>query len=147
MHGLSLSGHRTWPGPLHGGRAAPLKGPDIWPVRTCGMRVMASKQISSMAKPVEASAVVLGGGWAGFGAAFALAKAGVQGIRVIDAAASPGGLAATSVVKGHKVEPGKLFFCMRQRGAQQSMGWQATFTIIVWQDKPFWKAVVVEKVN
>ena len=38
-------------------------------------------------------AVVVGGGWAGFGAAYALLKAGVQ-VTVLDASKAPGGLSS-----------------------------------------------------
>lgn len=38
-------------------------------------------------------AVVVGGGWAGFGAAYALLKAGVK-VTILDASEKPGGLSA-----------------------------------------------------
>ena len=38
-------------------------------------------------------AVVVGGGWAGFGAAYALLKAGVK-VTILDASENPGGLSA-----------------------------------------------------
>ena len=41
----------------------------------------------------EKHAVVVGGGWAGFGAAYALLKAGVK-VTVLDASETPGGLSS-----------------------------------------------------
>jgi hypothetical protein len=50
--------------------------------------------------------VVVGGGWAGFGAALALAKAGAQ-VTLLDASANPGGLSsAFKTAGGQLVEPG-----------------------------------------
>jgi phytoene dehydrogenase-like protein len=51
-------------------------------------------------------AVVVGGGWAGFGAALALAKAGAH-VTLLDASANPGGLSsAFQTAGGQLVEPG-----------------------------------------
>lgn len=51
-------------------------------------------------------AVVVGGGWAGFGAALALAKAGAK-VTLLDASENPGGLSSAFVSSGGQVvEPG-----------------------------------------
>ncbi|KAI8467660.1 MAG: hypothetical protein J3K34DRAFT_523548 [Monoraphidium minutum] len=50
--------------------------------------------------------VVVGGGWGGFGAALALAKAGAE-VTLLDAAETPGGLSSAFVTPGGRVvEPG-----------------------------------------
>lgn len=51
-------------------------------------------------------AVVVGGGWAGFAAALALAKAGAD-VTVLDASENPGGLSSAFTTPGGQlVEPG-----------------------------------------
>lgn len=62
-------------------------------------------------------AVVVGGGWAGFGAAYALLKAGIK-VTVLDASQTPGGLSAGwRTAGGRSVEAGikgysKLLSCV-----------------------------------
>ena len=52
------------------------------------------------------TAVVVGGGWAGFGAAYALTKLGVS-VTVVDASPSPGGLSTGfRTAQGRPVEAG-----------------------------------------
>lgn len=54
----------------------------------------------------RSTAVIVGGGWAGFGAAHALAKAGLS-VTLLDAAASPGGLSTGyRTAQGRPVEAG-----------------------------------------
>ena len=51
-------------------------------------------------------AIVVGGGWAGFGAAYALLKAGIK-VTVLDASQTPGGLSAGwRTAGGRSVEAG-----------------------------------------
>lgn len=51
-------------------------------------------------------AIVVGGGWAGFGAAYALLRAGVK-VTILDASQTPGGLSAGwRTAEGRSVEAG-----------------------------------------
>jgi len=51
-------------------------------------------------------AVVIGGGWAGYGSAKSLLAAGVEEVVVLDASQNPGGLASTSTNGTTIIEPG-----------------------------------------
>jgi NADPH-dependent 2,4-dienoyl-CoA reductase/sulfur reductase-like enzyme len=55
---------------------------------------------------VRPKAVVIGGGWAGFGAAYSMLKAGMD-VVVLDASERPGGLStAKKTPGGRTIEPG-----------------------------------------
>ncbi|KAI5076277.1 hypothetical protein GOP47_0008342 [Adiantum capillus-veneris] len=75
-----------------------------WPTRPAYMSAMAEEQLPERQK--KGKAVVVGGGWAGFGAAHALAKAGLS-VTLLDAASDPGGLSTGyRTSQGRPVEAG-----------------------------------------
>lgn len=66
-------------------KAAPVSNIDMCPVSVETQSTTPSGSVKH--------AVVVGGGWAGFGAAYALLKAGVK-VTILDASEKPGGLSA-----------------------------------------------------
>lgn len=82
------------------------------PTRSSVVHVLATNRPSSNAflskddKARKPRVVIVGGGWAGFGSAHALQQAGAE-VVLLDAAATPGGLAASwKSAGGRTVEPG-----------------------------------------
>ena len=59
----------------------------------CNLRPVSVKVHFNIPSGSAKHAVVVGGGWAGFGAAYALLKAGVK-VSILDASETPGGLSA-----------------------------------------------------
>eukprot|EP00879_Flechtneria_rotunda_P033293 GHRR01036859.1.p1 GENE.GHRR01036859.1~~GHRR01036859.1.p1 ORF type:complete len:186 (+),score=71.82 GHRR01036859.1:198-755(+) len=84
----------------------PAAPPVPSPTRTSQSHLSATQDWSNGSGRSGMHAVVIGGGWAGFGASLALAKAGAQ-VTLLDAAENPGGLSsAFRTPGGQLVEPG-----------------------------------------
>jgi hypothetical protein len=102
------------------------------PLRT-GRRAVAAAQATkagaSAAHEDASPVVVVGGGWAGFGAAHALAKAGVKGVRLLDASppepTSLGGKRWEPGIKGFWADYANIFAVGPGRTPGRLAGWLA----------------------
>lgn len=116
MHSSSVYSRKTCPRSVGGPAACRLHAVSSIAraaSRTTALRAAATSESQTASGGSNGSpqrrgpkAVVVGGGWAGFGAAYALSQAGAD-VTVLDAAEQPGGLASSWKSQGGKtVEPG-----------------------------------------
>jgi hypothetical protein len=116
------------------------------PVRRCllcstakqARRLLCRAAATDDSKPKKPKVAVVGAGWAGFGAAYALVEAGAD-VVVLDAAEHPGGLStAWKTSKGQVVEPGIKGFWYQYANIESLVKKLGIDPFTEWTRSSFW---------